>query len=152
MQNNGFGTSHPKAAAPYVMVLLEHREAAKVSTWKLEREARRIGWRAGGTLYWQQHYHHKEKSYEKDCCRMAEMKWVNTQSSWLWGRNSWDETSLPHENLTKHLFQNIFGFFLINTSVICMIKFKYTLCNLISNVCKLMLHSFNWQHSKRSLT
>lgn len=43
MQNNGFGTSHPKAAAPYVMVLLEHREAAKVSIWKLEMEAPRAG-------------------------------------------------------------------------------------------------------------
>lgn len=43
MQNNGFGKSHPKAAAPYIMVLLECRVAAKVSIWKLEREAPRTG-------------------------------------------------------------------------------------------------------------
>lgn len=42
-QTNGFGTPHPKAAAPHVLVLLEHRAAAKGSRGKVEKRAPRAG-------------------------------------------------------------------------------------------------------------
>lgn len=43
LQTNGFGTLHHEAAAPHVVVLLEHRATAKGSTGKVERGALKAG-------------------------------------------------------------------------------------------------------------
>lgn len=53
LQTNGFGTAHPEAAVPHVVILLEHRAAAKGSTGKVEKGAPRARKRDGGTLSWQ---------------------------------------------------------------------------------------------------